>query len=81
MFLVIEEVIGHAIIDGEFRASLLNGKRARLIEPFDLSPEEQQTIMSIRAESLESFARQLDGWIEAQRPMPNWAIRSAPPPI
>ena len=68
MFLVLEEVIGQAIIDREFQAGLLNGTRARLIEQFDLSPEEQQAIMSIRAESLESFARQLDGWIEAQRP-------------
>ena len=68
MFPRLEEVIGHAIIDREFLAGLLNGKRARLIEQFDLSPEEQQALMSIRAESLESFARQLVGWIEAQRP-------------
>ncbi len=65
---VLEEVIGHAIIDSEFLAGLLDGKRARLISQFDLTPEEQQAVMSIRAESLESFARQLYGWIEAQRP-------------
>jgi len=68
MFPTLEEVIGHAIIDREFCAGLLNGKRARLISQFNLTPEEQQAVMSIRAESLESFARQLFGWIETQRP-------------
>lgn len=62
----LEEVVGSAIIDRDFRAGLLNGKRARLLSQFDLSPEEHQVLMNIRAESLESFARQLYGWVESQ---------------
>ncbi len=54
----LEDVVGNAIIDRDFRVSLLNGKRARLLSQFDLSPEEHQVLMDIRAESLESFARQ-----------------------
>lgn len=63
----LEDVVGNAIIDREFLAGLLNGKRARLLSQFDLSQEECQVLMGIRAESLESFARQLHGWIESQR--------------
>ena len=63
----LEEVVGHAIIDRGFRADLLNGPRARALSRFDLTPEEQQALMSIRAESLESFAGQLAGWIDAQQ--------------
>ncbi|MFN8595377.1 MAG: hypothetical protein U0559_04230 [Anaerolineae bacterium] len=62
----LEEVVGNAIIDREFRAGLLNGRRARLLSQFDLSPEEHQVLMNIRAESLESFASQLYGWVQAQ---------------
>jgi hypothetical protein len=63
----LEEVVGHAIIDREFRAGLLNGKRARLLSQFDLTSEETQVLMSIHADSLEAFAGQLYRWIEAQQ--------------
>lgn len=65
---VLEEIIGHAIIDRDFCAGLLNGKRARLIDRFNLTPEETQALMSIHADSLEAFAGQLYRWIEAQQP-------------
>ena len=65
----LEEVVGQAIIDREFRAGLLHGKRAGLLKRFDLTPEEQHALMTIRAESLEAFAGQLFGWLEAQRPL------------
>ena len=65
---VLEEAVGHAIIDQEFRAGLPNGKRARLLSQFNLTPDETQVLMSIRADSLEAFAGQLYRWIEAQQP-------------
>lgn len=61
-----EEVVGNAIIDREFRADLLNEKRARVLSRFDLTPEERHALMSIRAESLESFAGQLARWMQTQ---------------
>ncbi len=64
----LEEIIGCAIIDRDFCAGLLNGKRARLIDRFDLTPDETQALMSIHADSLEAFAGQLYRWIEAQQP-------------
>lgn len=63
----LEEVVGNAIIDREFRAGLLNGKRASLLSRFNLTPEETQVVMSIRADSLEGFAGQLYHWIEGQQ--------------
>ncbi len=68
MYPALEEVVGHAIIDREFCAGLLNGKRARLLSQFDLTAEETQALMSIRADSLEAFAGQLYRWIESQQP-------------
>ncbi len=62
----LEEVVGRAIIDRGFRVDLLNGPRASALARFNLSPEEKQVLMSIRAESLESFAGQLSGWMDAQ---------------
>lgn len=62
----LEEVVGNAIIDRGFCADLLNGSRARVLSRFNLSPEEKQALMSIRAESLESFAGQLVGWMDSQ---------------
>ena len=68
MYPALEDIVGHAIIDREFCAGLLNGKRARLISRFNLTPEETQAVMSIRADSLQAFAGQLYRWIEAQQP-------------
>jgi hypothetical protein len=62
----LEEVVGTAIIDPEFRAGLLNGQRARLIAQFKLTPDEQQAVLSIRAESLQAFACQLYTWLEGR---------------
>ena len=71
MYPTLEEVVGQAIIDQEFRAGLLNGKRARLLSQFDLTAEETQVLMSIRADSLEAFAGQLHRWIETQQRQPS----------
>jgi len=68
MYPMLEEVVGRAIIDREFCAGLLNGKRARLLSQFELTSEETQALMSIRANSLEAFAGQLYSWIESQQP-------------
>jgi hypothetical protein len=48
-----------------FCADLLTGSRARVCA-LQLGSEEKQALMNIRAESLESFAGQLAGWIDTQ---------------
>lgn len=59
----LQAVIGTAVIDTEFRKALLNGSRQRVIQRFNLSRDEFDAVMSIRANSLEQFASQLDQWI------------------
>ena len=63
MFESFQSVIGHAVIDTEFRKGLLNGKRRYLLDDFNLSPEEVEFAMGIRADSIEEFACQIDSWI------------------
>jgi hypothetical protein len=63
---VLEEVVGWALIDRDFCADLLNERRARALSRFNLTPEERQALLNIRAESLQSFAGQLAGWLATQ---------------
>ena len=60
---ILQAVIGAAVIDSAFRKALMNGSRRRVLEDFDLSHEEVDAVLSIRADTLEEFAGQLDRWI------------------
>lgn len=60
----LQAVIGTAVIDTEFRRALLNGSRRRVVQRFNLSHEEFDAVMDVRANSLEQFAGQLDRWIQ-----------------
>jgi hypothetical protein len=71
----LQAVIGTAVIDSNFRKNLLNGSRYRAIASFDLTLEERDAVMGIRADSLEQFAGQLDRWIA------NALGRSEPPAL
>lgn len=62
----LQAVIGSAVVDSEFRKGLLNGSRLRIISNFNLTPEETNAVMGIRAETLEHFAGQLDRWMTTQ---------------
>jgi hypothetical protein len=62
-FEMLQAVVGTAVIDADFRRSILNGSRHGAIARFELSHEEMGAVMSIRAETLEEFAGQLDQWI------------------
>ena len=67
----LERLIGTAVVDGEFRAILLESPEAAL-EGFDLSPEELDALVSANARTLEELAAQLYAWI-AQAPRPRRA--------
>ncbi len=62
----LQAVIGNAVVDTEFRKGLLNGSRLRIISNFNLTPEETNVVMGIRADTLEHFAGQLDRWLTTQ---------------
>ena len=59
----LQAVIGTVVVDSLFRKALLNGSRHRVIQSFNLTTEETNAVMAIRADSLEQFAGQLDQWI------------------
>ena len=52
-------LIGNALTDTHFRAGLLNGSRRRILSAFALTHDEIETIMDIKADSLEQFAGEL----------------------
>jgi len=77
----LQAVVGTAVIDSGFRKALLNGSRRRVISAFNLTHEEVDAVMGIRADSLEQFAGQLDQWIcraqgRAESPIPTLPRRS-----
>lgn len=49
-------IVGKAVISDEFRAGILNGRRAELIRGFALDPEEEAAVMAIQADTLAEFA-------------------------
>lgn len=59
----LQAVVGTAVVDQNFRRALLNGPRRRVISSFNLTNEEEDAVMRIRADSFEAFAGQLDRWI------------------
>jgi hypothetical protein len=63
----LQAVIGTAVIDADFRKALLNGARRGVVSSFKLNSDELDVVMSIRADTLEQFAGQLDQWIMKQQ--------------
>jgi hypothetical protein len=51
-----------ALIDGKFRDTLLTDA-ANVVGEFDLDPEEQDVLKTIRADSVTEFAQRLHTWM------------------
>jgi hypothetical protein len=56
---VLQQVVGTAIVDRQFRTDFLNGGRQRLLAQFALGEEEAALLLGIRADTLEEFAAEL----------------------
>jgi hypothetical protein len=52
----IDELIWRAFTDSIFRERLLNGQRREALGTLGLTAEEQQVVMAVQADTLESFA-------------------------
>lgn len=61
----LQVLIGTALTDASFRHALLNGSRLKILKTFPLSRDEIDTIMAIRADSLEQFAGALHNYFLA----------------
>lgn len=56
-------LVGEAVCNHRFREGLLNGHREQFVGLFDLTPEEREFVLDIRADGLEDFAHTLDQWL------------------
>ncbi|RLC65881.1 MAG: hypothetical protein DRI48_05990 [Chloroflexi bacterium] len=52
----IDELVWAALTDPNFCARLLNGQRREILAQLSLTDAEQQDVMAVRANTLESFA-------------------------
>lgn len=59
---MLQELIGMAIVDPDFRRTLLD-KPGRAIAELDLTSEEALAVASIRSSNFQGFASQLNNWI------------------
>jgi hypothetical protein len=59
------EMLGGAIVDRQFRSTLLCNPQS-VLGTFDLTVEEREAVASIRAASFEDFAAQLYAWMVGQ---------------
>jgi hypothetical protein len=60
---VLQTLIGTALVDREFGEQLLNGKRPVLLTEFDLTDEEREVVLTIKADSIQEFAAGLYKWL------------------
>lgn len=55
----IDELVWNALTDPAFREQLLNGQRREALITAKFTEAEQQAVLTVRANTLESFARAL----------------------
>jgi hypothetical protein len=67
--LTLRSLVAHAVVDARLCAQLLNGERERVLARFELSEGERAALQSIRAETLQGFARELDHWMQEEMPV------------
>ncbi len=52
----LQKLVGSAVISDNFRAGILNGRRAELLSAFDLDPDERAEVLAIEAKTVAEFA-------------------------
>lgn len=52
----LQKLVGSAVISDNFRAGILNGRRAELLGAFDLEPDERAKVLAIEADTVAEFA-------------------------
>ena len=66
-------LVGRAIISDSFRADILNGRRAELLQEFDLDAEERAAVLAIRADTLAEFAAQIEQLVSSHGTGPSFS--------
>ena len=52
----IDKLVWMALTDAVFRDGLLNGRRREVLDTLDLTETERETVLAVRANTLEGFA-------------------------
>lgn len=60
----IDELVGWALIDERIRQDLLSAPRAEVLARYDLTEEERQWLLQVRAKDLTDFAAAAARWID-----------------
>jgi hypothetical protein len=68
MYTMLNTLVVTAVVNPEFCAKLLNGERRAVIADFDLTEEEREAVMAVRADTIETFAAGLDEWLQTAGP-------------
>jgi hypothetical protein len=64
--LALRSLIAHAVVDRTLCKRLLNGERQQVLALFDLDDQERAVLSTFKGESLQTFAAQLEGWMQDQ---------------
>lgn len=62
----LQSLLGIALINRDFCEELPTKRQLALLVEFDLTNEERELVMSIKADSIQDFAEQLYGWLQSQ---------------
>lgn len=66
----LNQLLGEAVVSDQFRAGLLNGRRAELVSDprFKLEPDETAALLSIEADNLQDFAVGVELYLSQRKP-------------
>lgn len=70
------ELIGRAVVDQGFQASLLNGSRAQVLAELGFAPREREALMSISARTFGEFAGAVHSQLKQQHSTGLWLMQS-----
>ena len=65
-YMSLHTLVGTALTDRTFCHDLLNGRRRTLLGQFDLTNEEREAILGVKADSIQDFAAQLCEWLKGR---------------
>ncbi len=68
----LQTLLGTAMIDSQFCELLLNGWRQELLAKFKLMEEERCFLLSVKADSLQGFASEVEQWLSARSHRPTY---------
>lgn len=64
--LKLNAIVTKALIDRDFQAAILNGRRKECLMNFGLSDDEVKAVLSVQASSLDQFIKQINTLLIAQ---------------